>query len=650
MTSSLIVPDPGEHHDEGMLRENLWRRPQWPVSKTLRCHPGQPRRREVAKADAAPLHRRRAPRSRASTSSLKDNADGATVPGPTGQEQRGTVGASASPPGEQLAAGPGPARRPVVYVDQDGLATVNARPPGFVPDAPRNGGDRSDGDGVSGQTNQPNPPWGLDRVDQKLRPLNNLYRYSSRGTGVTAYIIDTGILTTHADFGGRAVGGFTAINDGRGSNDCHGHGTHVAGTTGGATYGVAKNVRLVAVRVLDCGGSGAWSASSPAWTGDEQPHRRLGREMSPVGLRAGVNDAFSASIAQGVSYAIAAATATTTPATTPRRPPRARSRWRRPTATTPWRASRTGGRVSTCTRRREHHLGLDHFEHRDGGPVGYVDGVPARGRSRGALPPGQPLRHPGDGEQRHHRQRGGGVVTGPGRLAEHVARKWNGSVSGTGASYDPDVTYWYQNNGGHPGRLQGIGGRPGPYLQRWNGSVWVTVAGSDSVTPVSGSCTTRRRRRNTAPGVRVLRRRHLRRLDDQTFLTPRSVAAPVPLSGRGRPSAPPSRLYLREAVARAEGGPWESTRSSPRRRRAGRAPARHRVPHVRRLAPGAGLTQAALAKVFVAWERIQRRTTSTRTRQVLLRELLTERRRRRASERRWTTPGGGRPPDRPRCG
>ncbi|MEQ1788485.1 MAG: S8 family peptidase [Acidimicrobiales bacterium] len=102
---------------------------------------------------------------------------------------------------------------------------------------------------------QPNPPWGLDRTDQRNRPLNNSYTYATTGAGVRAYVIDTGIRTTHATFGGRAVSGFDAV-DGGAADDCNGHGTHVAGSIGGATYGVAKAVTLIAVRVLDCGGGG----------------------------------------------------------------------------------------------------------------------------------------------------------------------------------------------------------------------------------------------------------------------------------------------------------------------------------------------------------------------------------------------------------
>lgn len=108
-------------------------------------------------------------------------------------------------------------------------------------------------------TTQTNADWGLDRIDQKALPLNSTYSYSQTGTGTTAYIVDTGILSTHQEFSGRVLNGYTAISDGNGTTDCNGHGTHVAGTVGGTTYGVAKNVKLVPVRILGCDGSGASS-------------------------------------------------------------------------------------------------------------------------------------------------------------------------------------------------------------------------------------------------------------------------------------------------------------------------------------------------------------------------------------------------------
>jgi subtilisin family serine protease len=112
---------------------------------------------------------------------------------------------------------------------------------------------------VEALVTQTGATWGLDRIDQRDRPLSGTYTYTSTGSGVNAYIIDTGIRTTHTQFGGRAVAAFTAINDGGGAQDCNGHGTHVAGTVGGSIHGVAKAVRLHAVRVLGCTGSGSTS-------------------------------------------------------------------------------------------------------------------------------------------------------------------------------------------------------------------------------------------------------------------------------------------------------------------------------------------------------------------------------------------------------
>ena len=109
---------------------------------------------------------------------------------------------------------------------------------------------------VTTTTTQSPVTWGLDRIDQRFLPLSNSYTFTGLGSGVRAYIIDTGIQTSHSDFGGRALAVYDAF--GGSGQDCNGHGTHVAGTVGGATYGVAKRVYLRGVRVLNCAGSGTW--------------------------------------------------------------------------------------------------------------------------------------------------------------------------------------------------------------------------------------------------------------------------------------------------------------------------------------------------------------------------------------------------------
>jgi subtilisin family serine protease len=156
---------------------------------------------------------------------------------------------------------------------------------------------------------QLNPPsWGLDRIDQRNLPLDNSYTYSTVASNVHAYIIDTGIRRTHTDLGGRAVSGVDEVTPGGTADDCNGHGTHVAGTVGGSAYGVAKGVSLVAVRVLDCSGSGttAGVAAGVDWVTANAIKPAVANMSLGGGPDVTLDSAVQRSIASGVTYGIAA--------------------------------------------------------------------------------------------------------------------------------------------------------------------------------------------------------------------------------------------------------------------------------------------------------------------------------------------------------
>lgn len=169
----------------------------------------------------------------------------------------------------------------VAYIEQDGIATTS--------------------------TTQSNATWGLDRTDQRALPLSTTYSYVNTGAGVTAYIIDTGIKFNHTEFGARATSGYDAV-DGGAADDCNGHGTHVAGTVGGSTYGIAKGVSLVGVRVLDCAGSGSWSGviAGMDWVTANHVSPAVANMSLGGGASTSVDDAATRMIASGVTTGIAA--------------------------------------------------------------------------------------------------------------------------------------------------------------------------------------------------------------------------------------------------------------------------------------------------------------------------------------------------------
>ncbi|HSI53540.1 MAG: S8 family peptidase [Ramlibacter sp.] len=167
---------------------------------------------------------------------------------------------------------------------------------------------------VSIQQSQSPATWGLDRIDQVDRPLDTLYHYSKTGQGVYAFIIDTGIRADHSEFTGRILPGYNTAPDANNvtnpanTTDCNGHGTHVSGTVGGSTWGVAKQVSLVPVRVLDCGGSGTWSGviAGIDWVANSSLRPAVANMSLGGNASAAINAAVASAVSKGVVMVVAA--------------------------------------------------------------------------------------------------------------------------------------------------------------------------------------------------------------------------------------------------------------------------------------------------------------------------------------------------------
>jgi subtilisin family serine protease len=358
---------------------------------------------------------------------------------------------------------------------------------------------------VQASATQTGATWGLDRIDQRDLPLNGTYTYTPTGAGVHAYIIDTGILLTHTQFTGRMGNGYDAVTSGGNANDCNGHGTHVAGTVGGTTYGVAKGVTLHPVRVLSCSGSGsnAGVIAGMDWVANNRVLPAVANMSLGGGASTATDDAVNRMHNRGVTVVVAAGNENQNACNvSPSRAPNAitvgsttssdaRSSFSNygscvdvfapgSNITSSWYTSTSATNTISGTSMASPHVAGVAALYLQGN-TGALPSAVANAITTTATTGKVTSAGTGSPNRLVYSLLSGGGTTPPPTGGSFT---YTGSIGGTGISQWQPGTSGYTSSvsGSHTAQLTGTASDFDLYLQKWNGSSWVDVASSESAT------------------------------------------------------------------------------------------------------------------------------------------------------------------------